>query len=62
MGGELAVVAGNPTEEELAALICVVGLVAGRARLPEEEPAGAPPGWRPAVYRSPLSWSARGAR
>ncbi|WP_184760266.1 acyl-CoA carboxylase subunit epsilon [Streptosporangium album] len=57
-GPELRIVYGDPTEEELCALICVLRLTAAAREVDghADSHAGAPP-WRPHGYRSPRSWS-----
>jgi acyl-CoA carboxylase epsilon subunit-like protein len=61
-GGPLRVVRGNPTEEELAALVVVLAAMGARAQKPPHSPAqrALPAMRRPyGRHRSPVSWRGR---
>lgn len=55
-GDLLRIVSGDPTDEELVALVGVLHLIA--AREPEDHGTRVPASdWKPTGYQSPLSWS-----
>ncbi len=54
---ELRVVYGDPTGEELCALICALRLVAAREAEPPSRTGVEVPRRTPQAYRSPRSWS-----
>ncbi|WP_157518709.1 acyl-CoA carboxylase epsilon subunit [Herbidospora mongoliensis] len=58
---DLRIVRGAPTEDELAALVCALLLVAEQGsadtRAAPQPVAARPSGWRPFGHRSPHSWS-----
>ncbi|MEV7014060.1 acyl-CoA carboxylase subunit epsilon [Streptosporangium sp. NPDC051022] len=54
---ELRVVYGDPTEEEICALVCALRLISAREAEPPSRPGARALHRVPQTYRSPRSWS-----